>query len=159
MISPVKWFLIPIGVLASALLFASLGWFQSEWFFVAFSLIGLFILFIWRRATYRLEPSFRHVNREAIDDRSYRLITKCLFITMGGQLTFSTVVLLYMIVFLLFPVSSSWTVIKLLFVILFWSSIVKFGAINILAHNILVHALSNKDLPQNPLNRSGSAAG
>ena len=159
MISLVKWFLIPVGVLASALLFASLGWFQSEWFFVVFSLIGFLIMFIWRRATYRLDPAFRHVNREIIDERTYRLVTKCFFMTLGGALTVSAVVLFCMILFLVFPAASSCTGIELLLMILVWSSIVRSGTINILAHNILVHALSNTDSPQNPMHRSGGTLG
>jgi len=151
MISLVKWFLLPIGVLASALIFAILGWFQSEWFFAVFSVVGLILLIIWRRATYRLEPSLRHVNRETIDERTYRLITKLFFITMGGASTVSAVVLVCMIVFLVFPAAGSWTGIELLFVTMVWSSFVKLGVNNILTHNILVHGLSNRDLPQSPL--------
>ncbi len=144
MISHVKWFLMPIVVLASAPIFAILGWFQSEYFFMVFSVIGLFLLIIWRRATYRLEPSLRNVKRETIDDQTNRLLTKCVFITMGGAFTVSTVVLFFLIAFLIFPAASSWTEIVLLLVIMFWTSIVRFGAINILTHIILVHALSNR---------------
>jgi hypothetical protein len=146
MIFYVKWLLVPTIVLASAFLFASLEWFHSEWFFAAYSVVGLFLMIIWRRATYRIEPSLRSLTREILDDRTKHLLTKCFFMTFGGVLTIDMIILFCLIIF---STKISLAGCGLLFFILFWSSISKFGITNLLAHNILVHALSNKDLPQN----------
>jgi hypothetical protein len=146
MIFYVKRFLVPAIVLACAFLFASLEWFHNEWFFAAFSVVGLSIMHFWRRAIHRIEPPLCNFNRENLDDQTNRLLKKCILIMSGGLLTVDTIILFCLIVF---RATISLTVCGLLLFIMFWSSIFNFGAIHIIAHNILAHALYNKDLPQN----------
>ena len=146
MIFYVKWLLVPAIVLVCAFLFASLEWFHSEWLFAVFFIVGLFTMYIWRRTIHRIESSLCNFNRESLDDQTNRLLKKCILIMSGGLLTIDTIILFCLIVF---RATISLTVCGLLLFIMFWSSIFNFGVIHIIAHNILAHALSNKDLPQN----------
>lgn len=134
-----NWFFVPMAVLAAAALFALFGWLQNIWLFTSFSVVGLVVLMIWRRAAFRLQPSAYNMlreTREALDDRSQKLMFRWMILLVGVSITIYVLVLLGMIVF---PAAAVF-----LLVVLFWVSLIKFAVLNILTNYAFVHGLLKK---------------
>lgn len=148
-----RWFVVPCIVLAVAACFTWTQWFDDGWVVTAFSAIALLVLVLWRRATYRLVPSWRTLNPQNLDDYLRRQLRNRFAVTFGVSLL-TMVVALLCVIFL--PAARTTSGFVMAFAVMVWASIVKFGVLNVLAHNVLEHLSPNTDFPQGPLRGSPS---
>jgi hypothetical protein len=147
MFTLVKWFFIPVAVIACAVLFALLGFFEDGWFFVGFALISLLILIAWRCATFRLVRSYLKLLQQTADLQTQRQVFRLFLISNAVSLALCAAALLFLFV----PATAtSPSGRDLVLVTLFWTMIVKWGVLEILVHRTVAHASLNKDLSQAP---------
>ena len=129
-----KWFAVPTVVICVAATLTITSWFDSTWVSVPFALSSLASLYLWRRATYRLAGSVENVDYESLASEGQRIFNTIFAVTFTSSLLLMLGALLVLI---LVPVAqttsgSTWAV-----TVMAWCSIVKFGAMNVLAHHLL----------------------
>lgn len=134
MMAMLRWFVVPSVVLVIAVCLASARWFDDRWVIAGYSAIALPTLILWRRATYRLEPSLREMDWGNLDDRRKRRLNIQFAIIFGMSLSISIGALLCLI---LVPAVRTESGVFMVFVVVVWSSIIKFGALHVLAHYVL----------------------
>lgn len=148
MFTLVKWFLIPVVVLAFAVVLALLGLFEDGWFFAGFALVSLLILIVWRCATFRLVRSYpKLLQGQTPDHQTMRRVLMLFSMSQGVSLAILVVTLLCLIV----PsITSSPLRRDLVFVTIIWAMIAKGGVLDVLVHRALAYESPNNDLPQCP---------
>jgi hypothetical protein len=142
-----KWMVVPRAVLAIAFWFALAEWFESTWIAIGYCIVAIPAILLWRRATYRLVPSARNVHVHELDDRRMRKLRTRFILTLGISLAFMIGVLLTLI---FVPSTRTASGSFFAFTMIVWASLVKFGAFNVLAHEVLKGASHTTTFPQRP---------
>ena len=137
-----KWFAVPILVLALTVYLSWAGWFNSGWIVALFAVVALLSMTVWRRATYRLAPSWRSFDPTSLDDRLQRRLQFRFVLIYGLSLATMLAALLCLI---FIPTARTRSGICVVFTVMVWASIMKFGAINVLAHQLLRRSISAND--------------
>ena len=119
---------VPAAVLACAFTLVALGWFEQTWIVIAYSALGLLVLFRWRKLTFSLDPSLSSVSWERLDVNSKRAITRCFVLIFGTAIAVPICLMLWL---LLTPAAQTQTVLTLAVLTMVWISFVRFGLINL----------------------------
>ena len=129
-----KWLSVPVLVIAAAACLAWANWFEHGWVIAGYTVAAFLTLFIWRRATYRLVPSFHGAEYKDLDSSLKKKASIIAISMIFGSLIVSALAL-FVIVFWF----SSWSPsgFTLVVTILFVEQFSKFGIMNILIRRML----------------------
>jgi hypothetical protein len=142
-----KWMVVPVAVLAIAILLTLAGWSDSGWVVAGYCAVAVPTMFLWRKAAYRLAPSASNASDQELDDRSKRALMIRFVVTFGAALLIMLAVVL-IIVFVPSARTTSGSFMAL--TLLVWASVVKFGVFNVLSHQVLKHSTFTTGAPQRP---------
>ena len=137
-----KWFAVPMLILALTVYLSWVRWFESGWIVALFAVIALLSMTVWRRATYRLLPSLRTVDLRGLDAQLGRRLKFQFVLTVGLSLATMFAALLCVV---FFPAARTGSGIYTVFAVMVWASIVQTGAINVLAHHLLRRTIIAND--------------
>lgn len=148
MIWLLRWLLMPVVVVATAIVLANAGWFDHVAVVVAFAIAAFAALFLWRRAALQLVPELwtSDISEQGrFDPALTRKLKRLVFATWGITITVMVMALLAMI---LLPNTGRAAPVAL--TVIFVASFSKFGVMSVFARRLLDHHKEIRDCSEDP---------
>ncbi len=135
-----KWLSVPVLVLVVATCLALADLFETGWVIAPFAVLSFIVLFIWRRAAFRLVPWFWGPPRKDMDPILMKKVSVIMLSTLFGSLIVQALTLLTMIFLFQSPNTSKFI---LACTVMFVALFSKFGVMLILIRRMLDHEAAN----------------